>query len=403
MKRKIRWPVRVVIFAVLLGFLIVTAGKCPLSAQEMVADSSVSVEDIKSGGSTKLSTGQLDTLVAPIALYPDDLVANVLTAATVPLEIVQAARYLKENGGKIDDMPSTDWDPSVKALMKFPQVLNMMNEKLTWTQQLGDAVMNQQSDVMAAVQRQRKKAYDLNNLQSNNQQKVTVQQDNRQEIIEIQPSNPQVVYVPEYDPGDVYVQQYNPLAPLVAFGAGIAVADWWNYRDVNWSNNNIIVRPPYFHYYNYNPGQYYYNRYHYDGHGGYPPPPNNVWHPENRAMQDYQNRHGVPPANRYYHPAGDHAINVPPPKRGYEKPANTGNGLFNNPVSHQDANRYQDRARESRSVERTNKDLFSSGSSVPHQLENDNIFKSSGDRFENRTFSDRGFQSRGFHGGGRRR
>src|SRR5215813_4912411 len=151
---------------------------------------------------------EIQQLVAPIALYPDSLLAQVLMASTYPLEVVEAARFQKANPSlkdkALDDaLQKQTWDPSVKSLVSFPEVLTMMNEKLDWTRRLGDAFLAQQSDVMDAAQAQ-------GNLQSNEQQKVIVQQPpadapaGSPPVIVIQPANPQVVYVPTYNPTVVY-------------------------------------------------------------------------------------------------------------------------------------------------------------------------------------------------------
>ncbi|MFP8875003.1 MAG: DUF3300 domain-containing protein, partial [Myxococcota bacterium] len=151
-------------------------------------------------------------MVAPIALYPDSLLAQVLMASTYPIEIVEAARWVKTNpgleGDKLEDaMQKQNWDPSVKSLTAFPQVLAMMNEKLTWTTDLGDAFLAQQKDVMNAVQVLRQKAKAAGNLESNEQQTVKVEDQptgSQTQTIIIQPSSTKVVYVPTYNPTVVY-------------------------------------------------------------------------------------------------------------------------------------------------------------------------------------------------------
>src|SRR5262249_50788384 len=167
-------------------------------------------------------------LVAPIALYPDSLLAQVLMASTYPLEVVEAARFQKANPSlkdkALDDaLQKQTWDPSVKSLVSFPEVLTMMNEKLDWTQRLGDAFLAQQSDVMDAVQVLRNKAQAQGNLQSNEQQKVIVQQPpadapaGSPPVIVIQPANPQVVYVPTYNPTVVYGSWPYPSYPPYSY------------------------------------------------------------------------------------------------------------------------------------------------------------------------------------------
>jgi hypothetical protein len=220
---------------------------------------------------------ELDQLVAPIALYPDSLLAQVLMASTYPLEIVSAERWVKANP-KLKDQALEDalqtqtWDPSVKSLTVFPEVLTMMNEKLDWTQKLGDAFLAQQTDVMNAIQRLRSKAQAQGNLKTTQQQKVSVEPmpvsqatqgqgvvveppaGSQTTIIKIEPANPQVVYVPTYNPTVVYGAWPYPAYPpyayyppgyvaatsLLSFGAGIAVgAALWG--DCNWGRGDVNI------------------------------------------------------------------------------------------------------------------------------------------------------------------
>lgn len=186
-----------------------------------------------------MSEAQLASLVAPIALYPDPLVAQVLMASTYPLEVAEAYNWQKANsrlsGGALNQaLQQQNWDASVKSLVSFPPVLGMMGTQLNWTQELGDAVLAQQSDVMNAIQSLRAKAQQSGALQSNSQQ--TVSGGNGQPIV-IQPANPQVVYVPTYNPTAVYggwpYPAYPPYAyyppgyvagtALLSFGVGMAV------------------------------------------------------------------------------------------------------------------------------------------------------------------------------------
>ena len=152
---------------------------------------------------------ELEQLLAPIALYPDSLLAQVLMASTYPLEIVQAARWLKANpkvtGKALEDaMQKQRWDPSVKSLTAMPQVLEMMDAKIDWTQKLGDAFLAQQAQVMQTVQALRAKASAAGNLKSTPEQQVSTVQEGGQSVIVIEPANPQVVYVPTYDPAVIY-------------------------------------------------------------------------------------------------------------------------------------------------------------------------------------------------------
>jgi hypothetical protein len=220
----------------------------------------------------KRSQADLEKLVAPIALYPDSLIATILPASVYPLEIVQAARFVANtnNLAKLDEQP---WDENVKAVARVPAVIQKMNEDLSWTMELGDAFLAQDKDVMDAIQDLRGKAQKAGTLQTTPQQIVTVTNliiektvEQRvvvvtNTIVQIQPSNPQVVYVPTYNPYTVYYPPpayvYNPYAPLITFGAGIAVGaiianncDWYHggcyhgtyHSDVNINVNNNYNR-----------------------------------------------------------------------------------------------------------------------------------------------------------------
>ncbi|WP_232071591.1 DUF3300 domain-containing protein [Paraburkholderia pallida] len=223
-----------------------------------------------------LSNQQLDALTAPIALYPDALLAQVLMAATFPQDVMAAADWSKANPNlKGDDavkaVASQPWDPSVQSLVAFPQVLATMATKPDWVSQIGNAFLAQPNDVMDSVQRLRAQAQKAGNLKTNEQQKVVVQPatgTSTTQTIVIEPANPQVVYVPTYNPTVVYGAWPYPAYPPVymppppgyalatgfvsglAFGAGIAVANslWggfgWGNHDVNINvnrYNNINV------------------------------------------------------------------------------------------------------------------------------------------------------------------
>src|SRR6202171_1717308 len=155
---------------------------------------------------------ELQQLVAPIALYPDALVAQILAASTYPAEIVEADRWVQSHsslkGEKLaKEVDKQDWDPSVKALAQFPSVLENMDKNLSWTSSLGDAYANQQQNVTDAVQALRQQAHQAGHLDNNEQEKVTTQGN----TIVIEPANPEVVYVPQFDPWLVYG------APIVAY------------------------------------------------------------------------------------------------------------------------------------------------------------------------------------------
>ncbi|HKW79601.1 MAG TPA: DUF3300 domain-containing protein, partial [Casimicrobiaceae bacterium] len=167
------------------------------------------------GSAEYLPQDQLDALLAPIALYPDDLLAQVLMASTYPLEVVEAARFVQQRpdltGPALDDaLAGKRWDPSVASLAAFPQVLAMMSDKLEWTQQLGDAFLANRAQVMDTVQALRTRAQAVGTLQDSDQQRVY---DQDQSIV-IEPAQPDVVYVPVYDPmvayGPWWVPSYQP-------------------------------------------------------------------------------------------------------------------------------------------------------------------------------------------------
>jgi Protein of unknown function (DUF3300) len=220
-----------------------------------------------------LKPQELEALVAPIALYPDTLLAEVLMAATYPLEVVQADRWLTANKNLKEDqlkaaVDKQPWDGSVKALVATPSVLTMMSSKLDWTQKLGDAFLAQQSEMMDAIQRLRTKAQANNQLTSTKEQAVTVRQEQDRQVIAIEPTDPNTVYVPYYDPAVVYGEwpypDYPPyyfsdsypsyigpglIATGIAFGAGYALSRWvsrGNYwgGGINWNRNTINVNRP---------------------------------------------------------------------------------------------------------------------------------------------------------------
>src|SRR5271165_2598996 len=181
-----------------------------------------------------LTASDIENIVSPIALYPDQLIAQILGAATYPDQVTAASNWVNSNGGLKDQalMTAVDkqpWDPSVKALTQFPTVLDQMAKNLAWTSALGDAAYNQQKDVMTAIQKLRQEAKAAGNLKTTKEIKVV--QESPQTIV-IQPANPQVVYVPTYNPTVVYGTPYNPpgystaalvTTGLIAFGVGMAI------------------------------------------------------------------------------------------------------------------------------------------------------------------------------------
>jgi hypothetical protein len=219
-----------------------------------------------------LPPDQLDSLVAPIALYSDSLLAQTLAASTYPLEVIQLQQWIEKNknlqGQALADAVSKQpWDPSVQGLVAFPDVVTRMAENVQWTTDLGNAFLAQQSDVMDSVQRMRGKAQGTGNLKTSSQQKVESKTvEGGKQVIEIQQASPDTAYVPSYDPSVVYGAASNEYpypnytypgyvpGSALAWGAGVAVgaAAWgawggnwgnwgncdWNHGDVNVNNNN---------------------------------------------------------------------------------------------------------------------------------------------------------------------
>jgi Protein of unknown function (DUF3300) len=267
-----------------LSVILVLILPVSLSQALFGSQSQSSAPAVDSGNPTEaapISADDLQALVAPIALYPDSLVAQVLTAATFPDQVAIADYWLEQNKSLtgtalMQAVDKQSWDPSVKALTEFPSVLDNMAKNLGWTSSLGDAYHSQQADVMTAIQTLRAKAKTAGNLKTTPQ--VTVVQQSPQVIV-IQPTNPQVVYVPEYNPAIVYgypyvVPAYVYVPPpagavvaagIIGFGAGIAVGAMmsggccgWGYSSWNcgWHGTAVV----------YHGGAYYGNS---AWHGGY--------------------------------------------------------------------------------------------------------------------------------------
>jgi len=284
----------------------------------------------------KRGAAELEKLAAPIALYPDPLIAVILPASAYPLEIVEAARFVKDtnNMGQLDQQP---WDPNVKALARFPAVLQKMDQDLAWTIALGQAFQEQDLDLMNAIQALRAKATAAGTLQITPQQTVVVtnaivERSVDQQIVyvtnmivEIQPANPQVIYVPQYNPTVVYepppTYTYDPLVPLLTFGAGIAVGAIIANNCCNWCYGGVYCgggafvcwgggygHPPYYPppHYGYHPPPYY------PPPGAPPPPP--AARPPGYGPPGYT----PPPGYQLPAPGG------PPPTAGGQPPA-TGN------------------------------------------------------------------------------
>ena len=221
----------------------------------------------------KVPADQLDSLVAPIALYPDSLLSQTLVASTYPLEIIQLQQWLDKNQNLANDqkrladaVSKQPWDPSVQAMAALPDVVKRLADDIQWTTDLGNAFLAQQSDVMDAIQRMRKKAQEKGSLQSNEQQRVQVQTVESKQVVVIEQSNPEVIYVPSYDPTYVYGPAIYPYpsiyyppyygayygAAAIAFGVGITMGffwgggwGWgcgWGGGDININRNNNFNR-----------------------------------------------------------------------------------------------------------------------------------------------------------------
>ena len=205
---------------------------------------------------------ELEKLLAPIALYPDPLLAQMLPASAYPVQIVQAQRWLDKNKALVakndySGIDNQNWDPAVKALARFPDVIKLMSADLDWTTDLGDAEVNQPQDVAEGIQALRAKAEAAGTLKTTDQQTVERVEASAPPVagapqgstapqaaasyISIQPTEPSTVYVPTYDPVAAY-QPYTGIAPLLGFGAGIAVGALWNNNYWNWGTGAIYPR-----------------------------------------------------------------------------------------------------------------------------------------------------------------
>src|SRR5271154_1681584 len=334
--------------AVLMSFLLVFTA-IPVDATAQTNQQSATAPAAQPDEYATLSPDELDGLVAPIALYPDALVAQVLGAATFPYEIVDAVVWLKQNSSLTGEslakaVDQQSWDPAVKALTQFPSVLDTLAKNLAWTSSLGEASATQQQDVMAAVQRMRAKAYAAGNLKSSPEIKVV--QESPQTIV-IQPANPQVVYVPVYSPTVVYgapvvVPGYYYVGPstaaVISFGVGIAVGaaiyggccGWgWNYWGTNWHSHTVI----------YNRNVYVGNSYWRGGYygGGYRPPGHRPGYPGYRPGYP-----GNRPGSPGYRPPSYPGYGRPPvstlPVDRPNRPGNPGGNRPSNPGGNRPGN-----------------------------------------------------------------
>jgi hypothetical protein len=249
------WKVTRNCIAVLCSALLVP-GDVPLLAQSQQATGA------SQQVAAKIPPDQLDSLVAPIALYSDPMLAQVLAASTYPLEIIQLQQWLEKNKNLkdkalADAVAKQPWDASIQALAALPDVVNRLANDIQWTTDLGNAFLAQQSDVMDAVQRMRKKAQDKGNLKSNEQQKVETRIIESKPMIIVEQANPQVVYVPSYDPVIVYGPPIYPYPPIyyppvgyyaagmaISFGVGVMMGAFWSGGwgwGCGWGGNNNIT------------------------------------------------------------------------------------------------------------------------------------------------------------------
>ena len=339
-----------------------------------------------------LTPEQLDDLVAPIALYPDPLLGEVLAASTYPMEIAEAEQWVRDHpkwkpSKLVDKAKKQNWDPGVQGLVAFPQVLSQLSQNMGWTTQLGNAFLAQQSEVMQAVQRMRAQAQAKGMLESTPQQTVNTQEQNGQPVITIEPSNPNVWYVPSYNPAYIwgppawgyYPPLYYPAEAGMFWGPGVDLGlyfggwggwGWggWGWLP-NWYGGNIWLNGSFFHRYGFR-----------DFHGG--DFGRSVW------MHNPDHRLGVPYPNRAV--AG--RFGGPGFERG---PAGFARGSGFNRGSFAGSNRFGNPGFEQRGWTGNHSVFGGYHNGGMTRMQSDHGFSSMGPA---RTFG--GFRGGGFHGGG---
>jgi hypothetical protein len=218
----------------------------------------LSQEAVPDAAPVTIPAAQLDSLVAPIALFPDPVLAQVLAASTYPLELLQLQQWVQKNPGLkdkalLDAVEQQPWDPSIQAMAALPDLVKRLADDIQWTTDLGNAFLAQQSDVMDAVQRMRKKAQDKGTLTSTPQQTVQTQTIEAEQVIVIEQADPEVIYVPSYDPYWAYGDPFYPYPPIyyptgalaLSFGVGIAMGAFWGNGGwgwgPGWGNNNLQI------------------------------------------------------------------------------------------------------------------------------------------------------------------
>jgi uncharacterized protein DUF3300 len=351
------------------------------------------------GGPAKpLSAQQLDNLVAPIALYPDPLLGEVLAASTYPFEIAEAQQWVQDhpkwNPSKLmKEAKKQNWDPSIQGLVAFPQVLTRLSQNISWTTPLGNAVLAQQTDVMQAVQRMRAQAQAAGKLRSTPQETVTTEKQGGQSAIAIEPANPDVWYVPDYSPAYVWgpaAYRYYPalLYPGIDIGfdwglgvdLGLYFGGWggwgwggWGWAP-NWYGGGIILNHSFFH-------RYGFNHFHGDALGS------SAW------AHDPGHRLGVPYGNREVadrfggRAAGREARGGFTPREGFNRGAPGGRDGFGSPGFEQ------------RGYAGNHSAFGGYHGGGATRMESDHGFSS----FGGGGFRGGGFGGGGFHGGGGRR
>ena len=215
-------------------------------------------QEAVSEASVTIPAAQLESLVAPIALFPDPVLAQVLAASTYPLELLQLHQWVQKNPGLQDKklleaVEKQPWDPSIQAMAALPDLVKRLADDIQWTTDLGNAFLAQQADVMEAVQRMRKKAQDKGTLTSTPQQTVQTQVIEREQVIVIEQADPEVIYVPSYDPYWAYGDPFYPYPPIyyptgalaLSFGVGVAMGAFWGNGGwgwgPGWGNNNLQI------------------------------------------------------------------------------------------------------------------------------------------------------------------
>jgi Protein of unknown function (DUF3300) len=254
------------IAAIICVLLLLAPGEPPLWA---VQTSPPSAPAQPAAAAATIPNDELDSLVAPVALYPDPLLAQTLVAATYPLEIIQLQQWLGQNSNLkdkalADAVQKQDWDPSIQAMAAFPDLVKQLADNIKWTTDLGNAFLAQQDDVMNAVQRMRQKAQEKGTLKTTEQQTVETKVIENKSVVVIEPSSPDVIYVPSYEPAVVYGAPIYPYPAIaypagyyaagmaLSFGFGVAMgaawggccgwnAGWGGNNNININNNNNFI------------------------------------------------------------------------------------------------------------------------------------------------------------------